>query len=116
MYYLDEKGIRVYTLKVRRAWTRRTSMASKVFAQLAKDEQKPSHFMPRPSLTSFPVLSLIAEIRARRQPHAVRAPRALLPRRQVLQATRGVQEEVRAVAHAETHSRAVGGRWLNSLE
>ena len=77
MYYLDEKGIRVYTLKVRARFPTRPGRSEP--ESPADWRKKPSrNVTPRLTepLSSSPHAS-IPENRARRQPHAVGAPRAV---------------------------------------
>lgn len=153
MYYLDEKGIRVYTLKVRERSTtcnahRELTRGRKIifssffyFFSLLLPYQdthrlkikqllpfwmrahQPQHRAPS---TRFPeqradediALPLAPHHRrcfttencARRFPHPVGPPRPLQPRRQVLQAARGVQEALQPSPHAATDPRVVSTR------
>jgi hypothetical protein len=107
MYYDDEEGNRVYTLKVRarRLCSRCTALLYCAPAALNTPSQIPAPHKHPPPLPPTDR----AEGRPRRHPHQERPPGAVLPRRQVFPGARDPEEALRHPAHAAAGAGALSG-------
>ena len=79
MYYLNEKGERVYTLKVRERRRPPTSLRHPVASEQTLDAEPALRTSATHALRLSPLAA--TENRPRRFPHAVGAPGSLQPRR-----------------------------------
>ena len=95
MFYLDEAGKRIYTLKVR------------IVSRRSLWPGAPTAFAIAAATDRSICLSVRAEGHAQRHADCVGPPRPLLARRQILQAPLDMQEALQAVADAESSGTVV---------
>ena len=96
MYYLDEKGQRIYTLKVR-VFHHYRICSSYIQALCTRCIHTPDKI----------IANAVAERNAGRQAHRIRASCALLSRRQVFETPAHLQEALRLAANAKATARVV---------